>query len=504
MSLDGPRMESIPDKTILEGETLAFNAVVSDPNLSDSLTFDLVGGPADAQLNPQTGLFSWTPLDGPAVAVVKVRVSNNGYPKLVDERSFTITVNNVAPSSIVVSTNPSTINEDGTTTLSGSFVDPGTLDIHAVRIDWGDGSTPTKLDLAAGVLTIPPTDHQYLDNRPGNVPYAITVTVTDKDGDSGTGNTQATVNNVVPTLQPITGNTVAVRGQPLCYSALFADAGTLDTHTATLAWGDGSSTLATIQEAQGSGSASGSHAYTASGTYAVVLTVTDEDGASATKTLVVTVGAAAVEADPLSPGQNALFVGATPSDDHIQITTTGNANQLQVRIDSADPKQSYRQAFTCPFSRIVVYGGAGNDHIEVEERILTPAWLFGGDGNDHLQAGSGPSVLIGGDGDDHLQGGKGRSLLIGGKGSDQIEGGPSDGILIGSYTDYDANEAALGAIMAEWVRVDANYQQRLERICGSLAPARTDRTSSTGPLCMTTWFQTTWRGAEGWIGSSLV
>ncbi len=64
-----------------------------------------------------------------------------------------VTVNNVAPSSVAINVSAATINENGSTTLSGSFVDPGTLDTHVVTINWGDGSVPQTVNLAAGVST---------------------------------------------------------------------------------------------------------------------------------------------------------------------------------------------------------------------------------------------------------------------------------------------------------------------------------------------------------------
>jgi len=59
--------------------------------------------------------------------------------------------------------------------------------------------------------------------------------------------------------------------------ASFTDLNTSDTHTATWDWGDGTITGGVITEADGSGSAEGSHSYTTPGIYTVSLIVTDND-----------------------------------------------------------------------------------------------------------------------------------------------------------------------------------------------------------------------------------
>lgn len=82
--------------------------------------------------------------------------------------------------------------------------------------------------------------------------------------------------------------------------------------------------------------------------------------------------------------------------------------------------------------------------------IGLPAWLYGNGGNDRLKGGAGHDVLFGGDGDDLLVGGGGRDLLIGGLGADRIVGNADDDILIAGFTAFDADEAGIHAIMAEW------------------------------------------------------
>src|SRR5207237_498147 len=108
---------------------------------------------------------------------------------------------------VVLTPTPAAINENDTTTVAGSFTDPGTLDTHTVDIAWGDGSPDTVLHLDANVLTFS-ASHQYLDNPAGQAhggAFAVSAVVTDKDGDSGGGGTSVVVNNVAPVVTSLTG-----------------------------------------------------------------------------------------------------------------------------------------------------------------------------------------------------------------------------------------------------------------------------------------------------------
>lgn len=51
--------------------------------------------------------------------------------------------------------------------------------------------------------------------------------------------------------------------------------------------------------------------------------------------------------------------------------------------------------------------------------------------------------------------------LFGGDGRDLLFAGRGDDILIGGTTDYDANDAALAAILAEWNSLGENYSMRI-------------------------------------------
>src|SRR5207249_5037020 len=89
-----------------------------------------------------------------------------------------VTVHNVAPSNVQLSLSAAAINENDSTTLSGSFADPGTLDTHTAVINWGDGSSNTTLNLDREVTRLNPRHDQYADAPVRGRHYTVKTTVT--------------------------------------------------------------------------------------------------------------------------------------------------------------------------------------------------------------------------------------------------------------------------------------------------------------------------------------
>ncbi|WP_252851503.1 PKD domain-containing protein [Aeoliella straminimaris] len=106
-----------------------------------------------------------------------------------------------------------------------------------------------------------------------------------------------TVENVAPVVDAGADQTVdeSHAGMPtelttVYITALFTDVGTLDTHTATIDWGDSTGTMSgNVSQGMGSGTVTGSHEYADNGIYTVKVTVTDDDGGVHSDTLTVTV-----------------------------------------------------------------------------------------------------------------------------------------------------------------------------------------------------------------------
>jgi hypothetical protein len=172
----------------------------------------------------------------------------------------------------------------------GSFSDanPGATSADfTATIDWGDGS-PTSVGVVSGPTGGPFTvsgSHTYLEEGT----YSISVGVNDDGGSSATLSASASVADAslssqcaMPpvTLQAYSGPT-----------ATFSDnvtppAGTLSDFSATISWGDGTSSPGTITGGPSNlpYTVTGTHTYTSTGTFTVTTTINDVGGSTTTAT----------------------------------------------------------------------------------------------------------------------------------------------------------------------------------------------------------------------------
>jgi len=91
-----PVLGPVSDQTVNEGTRLTFTVTASDADIpANTLTFSLdPGAPAGANINPITGVFSWTPPRGfsPVTNAISIRVTDNGSPPLSDVTTIQIAV----------------------------------------------------------------------------------------------------------------------------------------------------------------------------------------------------------------------------------------------------------------------------------------------------------------------------------------------------------------------------------------------------------------------------
>ena len=199
-----------------------------------------------------------------------------------DTVSTTVIVNNVAPIADAGAT--IYIDEGETASYSGSYDDPGTLDI--CDVDWWSNDISSSSSTAV-----------YGDDGD----YTVIMTVTDDDMGTDTDSMVVSVWNVDPTIKwfdPVSGD----ENQPITVSATATDPGS-DDLTFTWDWGDGTSDTIVTYYNNGVSpdpfpspnvnsmeiTDSQIHTYGDDGEFTVTLTVEDDDGGSTSDTTTITV-----------------------------------------------------------------------------------------------------------------------------------------------------------------------------------------------------------------------
>jgi hypothetical protein len=140
----GPTLAPIPDQTVNEGSLLTVPVSATDSDPSAVLTYSLDSAPTGATIDPSTGVFTFTPADGPATYSPTVRVTDNGTPPLSDTKTFNITVNSVAPTASIAGPTDGyqgVAGQPRTFTLGAH--EPSVADQAAgftYAVNWGDGT----------------------------------------------------------------------------------------------------------------------------------------------------------------------------------------------------------------------------------------------------------------------------------------------------------------------------------------------------------------------------
>ena len=196
-----------------------------------------------------------------------------------------VSVSNVAPA-VSLSAVASPIAGDNFD-LSGTFVDPGTLDTFTVSVDWGDATAKGAPALGADGRSFA-ASHTYATEGS----YSLTVTIADRDGASGSATANVVVRhrNVAPSNVTL-GAAAVTQGASTSLTGAFSDSDSSDTHSVVLNWGD-STQSTTVSLAAGVTTFGATHGYATAGTWTVSATVTDPASASTSASTQAVVNAA--------------------------------------------------------------------------------------------------------------------------------------------------------------------------------------------------------------------
>jgi uncharacterized repeat protein (TIGR03803 family) len=208
---------------------------------------------------------------------------------------------------------------------------------YSVSINWGDSTTSTSSMPTSGGVS---ATHAWVEESSPGLPYTVTVTVTDAIAQTATVSDTATVADAALSAGPA----VAITGsENLVFSgtvATFSDANAaapLSDFTATISWGDGTSSAGTVS-GTGPYTVTGSHTYLEGGAYATSVAIKDVGGSTLTVS-----GSAAISDYPLHatgvaddvPSIFSGTVGHLRDDD-----PTATASEYTVTIDWGDGTSS--------------------------------------------------------------------------------------------------------------------------------------------------------------------
>jgi PKD domain/Bacterial Ig domain len=166
--------------------------------------------------------------------------------------------------------------------------------------------------------------------------YTLTLTVSDGINPAVVKTATLTVANVAPSVSitaPTSGQLFQL-ADPVNVTAPFSDAGTNDTHTCSIDFGDGTVIAGTVVEVAGAGTCTGTHTYSAGGMKTIKVTVTDDDGGAASASVTIDINSPP-DCSTVTPSETSLWPpnhklreislsGATdPDGDVVTLTATG-------------------------------------------------------------------------------------------------------------------------------------------------------------------------------------
>ncbi|MCG8650338.1 MAG: PKD domain-containing protein, partial [Pirellulales bacterium] len=400
---------------------------------------------------------------------------------------------------VAVAGGPYSVNEGEVVVLDASASSDPEQEASTLTYLWdldGDGTFgETGADAALGdEVGINPTFLATELDGPSSV--EVVLRVIDDQGLSSQDTAVVDVLNVAPVIDSIQSSATltekALPGDVVTVSGTFSDAGSLDTHTATISWDDGTSSVVTINPADGTFTAE--HSYSTGGIFEVIVTLTDDDsGVTSAKVDAVATGVRLTD-------EGELQVVGTDSKDIVVVSRLGSRVGVLAALGlpggpgQPNPDVLLRSFDIEDVGSVHIVLCEGNDHATVGIgsnhpffRFTIPTLLEGGDGNDHLTGGGGDDlilggtgndtlrgrggndVLVGGDGNDKLRGDGALDLLFGGQGADDLNGGKGEDVLHGGSTLFDQDLDALVTLRSKWTS-GTDYDDRVDRITSGPGP----------------------------------
>lgn len=218
--------------------------------------------------------------NGSRAVVAQVRDKDGA----VTSYTGTVVVRAVAPTATLVTPSDPVAEGAKFSVALNAPADPSARDVVAgftYAFDCGTGYGPVASTASA---LCPAVD---------NPSASVRAKIIDKDGAATEYTATVRIANVAPSVTLTAPGSGSV-GVPVALAASFTDPGVRDTHTCSVAWGDGATTTGAVTEQGGNGTCAASHVYSVATVTTATLTITDKDGGSgsaSTQVVVVDQGA---------------------------------------------------------------------------------------------------------------------------------------------------------------------------------------------------------------------
>jgi hypothetical protein len=294
-----PVLAPISDQTVDEGVKLTVQASATDPDPGQTITYSLgPGTPLGASIDPQAGLFAWTPNPYSSTGTYSITViaTDNGSPPLSDSQSFMVNVLPVNHPPNFLTIPSQTVEQSGTAQVKiGDYVSDPDLPGQTLTYSLAPGApSGSNIDPSSGVFNWTPP----LDQTIGS--YPIGVTATDNGSPALSASQTFTVNvvpfNHPPVVSAIPSQTID-EGMPLTVDVIATDSDA-PAQTLTYSVGPGAPSGAAINQQ--------THLftwtpdpYTSTGSYSITVIATDNGFIPKSDSATFTVNVLAVNHPPV-------------------------------------------------------------------------------------------------------------------------------------------------------------------------------------------------------------
>ena len=169
-----PILSAVGNRAVVEQALLQFRVQASDPDPTQVLRYGLGSdAPPGASIEPETGLFTWTPTEsqGPGVYPVTLRVTDNGLPPRTTAERIQINVTESNETPKIDALAAQSIDEGSTLAFSATATDPD-LPRQTLRFSLINPPPGAVVDETTGDFRWTPAEAQ----GPGSYPLTIRVT----------------------------------------------------------------------------------------------------------------------------------------------------------------------------------------------------------------------------------------------------------------------------------------------------------------------------------------